>query len=188
MPRKRTLADKLLHSQQPEPVRPVKRTTALQELLYLLIKIAVIGVLVTALFTFVFGALRCGNNQMQPAICEGDLVLYYRLDKDYKASETLVVKYNGEYQLQRVIAVAGDTVDLTENGLVINGAYQVETGIYTQTDRYADGVDFPLTVREGEVFVLSDNRTNAIDSRLYGPVPIEDTYGTVMAVIRRRNI
>ena len=159
-----------------------------QEIMYLLIKLAVVALIATLLFTFIFGALRYNNGNMNPAVKEGDLVIYYRLDKDYKASETLVLKYEGEYQIQRVVAVAGDTVDIGEGGLMVNGAYQQESEIYTETERYAQGVEFPLTVPEGEVFVLSDNRTNATDSRLYGTVKIRDTYGTVMAIFRRRNL
>lgn len=162
--------------------------TLLQEILYFLIKLTLIALAVTLIFTFMFGIVRYNSSNMSPAMQEGDLIVFYRLDKEYKASDAIVVKYNDEYQIQRVIAVAGDTVDITEGGLMVNGAYQNETRVYTETYRYEEGIDFPLTVPEGEVFVLSDNRTNAVDSRLYGTVRIKDTYGSVMSVLRRRNI
>ena len=165
-----------------------KPPTLLQEILYFLIKLTLIALAVTLIFTFMFGIVRYNSNNMNPAMQEGDLIVFYRLDKEYKASDAIVVKYDGEYQVQRVIAVAGDTVDITEGGLMVNGAYQSETRIYTETYRYEEGIDFPLTVPEGEVFVLSDNRINAVDSRLYGTVCIKDTYGSVISVLRRRNI
>lgn len=165
-----------------------KPPTLLQEILYFLIKLTLIALAVTLIFTFMFGIIRYNSNNMNPAMQEGDLIVFYRLDKEYKASDAIVVKYDGEYQVQRVIAVAGDTVDITEGGLMVNGAYQSETRIYTETYRYEEGIDFPLTVPEGEVFVLSDNRINAVDSRLYGTVCIKDTYGSVISVLRRRNI
>jgi len=43
-------------------------------------------------------------------------------------------------------------------------------------------------VPEGFVFVLADSRSGATDSRIYGPVEIDDTLGKIMAVIRRRSI
>lgn len=162
--------------------------TLFQEVLYLLIKIAVILAAAAALFTFIFGALRYNSANMAPAVKEGDLVLFYRLDKDYIASENLVMKYNGEWMVQRVVAVSGDTVDISGDGLLINGALQQESYVYTDTERFVSDVDFPLTVGEGEVFVLSDNRENATDSRIFGVVRVQDTYGTVAAIFRRRNL
>lgn len=165
-----------------------ERTTLFQEIMYLLIKLAMILVVLAAVFTFLFGALRYNNDNMASAFREGDLVLFYRLDKRYAASESLVMKYEGEWMVQRVVAVAGDTVDITEEGLLVNDAIQQESHVYTETERYESDVEFPLTVKEGEVFVLSDNRENATDGRVFGPVRIKDTYGKVTAIFRRRNL
>ena len=95
---------------------------------------------------------------MRPAVKDGDLVIFYRLDKEYVASDVVILKQGGETQVRRVIAVEGDTVDINENGLMVNGAIQQETEIYGTTDRYAEGVAFPLTVGEGQVFLLGDGR------------------------------
>ena len=71
-------------------------------------------------------------------------------------------------QARRVLAAAGDEVDITEEGLFINGSLQQEHDIYEETIRYVTGIEFPLMVGEGQVFVLGDGRENAIDSRVYG--------------------
>jgi signal peptidase I len=88
----------------------------------------------------------------------------------------------------RVVAVAGDQVDIREDGLYVNGYLQYEENIYEKTTRYEEGVDFPLTVGEGEVFVLGDSRENSTDSRIFGPVSVADTYGKTIMIIRRRNV
>ena len=67
---------------------------------------------------------------MYPNIKDGDLVVYYRLDKNYTARDLTVLDYQGSRQVRRVIAVAGDTVDITEDGLLVNGSPQQEPGIY----------------------------------------------------------
>ncbi|MCL2031426.1 MAG: signal peptidase I, partial [Oscillospiraceae bacterium] len=126
---------------------------------------------------------------MAPAVKDGDLVLFYRYTgSGYLPRDTVALDILGRRQVRRVIAVAGDTVDITENGLIINNALQQEPDIYQRTERYAEGIRFPLTVPEGHVFLLGDSRAGAEDSRIYGCVRIEDTLGKVMAIIRRRNL
>ena len=158
----------------------------LYELLILLIKItAIIGVFI-AVFTFIFGVFRTADASMHPAIRDGDLIIYYRHDRDYVMSDTIVVDYNGEKQARRVVAIAGDTVDLRDGRLIVNGSAQEEREIHEATDRYDTDVEFPLTVGEGEVFVLGDGREHSTDSRVYGTVPVEKTLGKVTIVIRTR--
>lgn len=160
-----------------------------KDLLFLLLKIAAICLAFVLLFTFLFGLIRYQEPSMAPSIKDGDLVIFYRYTASgYQLQDVIVLEFNGQKQVRRVAATAGDTVDITEAGLVVNGALQQESGIYQSTERYADGVSFPLTVPEGQVFVLGDAREDATDSRVYGCVSIEDTLGKVMAVIRRRSI
>lgn len=125
---------------------------------------------------------------MYPAIQDGDLLVYYRLDKRYVTSDVLVMEYEDELLALRVIARAGDQVNITEQGLVVNGYLQNEYKIYEETTQFAGGTKFPLTVGEDEVFVLGDSRENATDSRIFGAVKTSDTKGKVMTVIRRRGI
>ena len=81
-----------------------------------------------------------------------------------------------------------DTVDMTEEGMSINGYLQQEIGIYEETLPYTEGIRYPVTVGKGEVFVLGDRREQAVDSRIYGTVQTKDTCGCVMTVIRQRGI
>ncbi len=157
-----------------------------KDLLALLGKIAVLALIFLMLFLFMFGLYRNQDGDMFPAVKDGDLVVFYRLDNDYHASDCLVLDYQGQRSVRRVIAVAGDTVDITEEGLSINGVLQYEPNIYESTFRYESGWDFPVTLQDGEVFVLGDARDNATDSRVYGPIQAEDTLGKVMMIIRRR--
>jgi signal peptidase I len=170
-------------------VRNNQQPSVWKDLGFLLLKIGVIILAFVLMFTFIFGIIRYDEPSMTPSVKDGDLVIYYRLDNDkYLPKDVVVLEFKGNEQTRRVVATEGDTVDITEDGLIINGALQQEQEIYQKTERYQEGVSFPLTVPEGQVFVLSDFRTGATDSRIYGCVKVEDTKGKVMTVIRRRSI
>ena len=171
-----------------KPAKNPSRTTLRQDLILLVSKIGILLLLAAFLFLFVFGVARSSDASMFPAVKDGDLAIYYRADKDYMQGDVVALTVDGETQVRRVVAVAGDTVDVTEDGLFVNGALQQEEHIYEKTQRYQEGIDFPVTLEEGEIFVLGDAREHSTDSRIYGPVKIEDTKGTVITLIRRRGI
>ena len=181
---KRTFLQVVGWDQEDSTAEPTVR----RELLNLIIKIAAIAISFVFIFTCFYGLHRTADPDMSPMIKDGDLVMFYRLDKNYAIGDLLLVNYQGERQVRRVVAKAGDTVDITESGLTVNGAVQQEPAIYQQTRRYKEGVSFPLTVAEGQVFVLGDARENAEDSRIYGPVNTKETLGKVITVVRRRNL
>ena len=169
---------------QPNKAQP----SVLSDLLFLFLKVLMIGMFLVLFFTFMFGITQVQDETMDPAVKEGDLAIYYRLDKKYSKDDVLIVNINGETQIRRVVALPGDTVDMDERGLVINGYSQIESDIYTRTEPYVDGITFPITLAQDEVFVLGDNRPKAVDSRMYGAVKISATQGKLMTLIRRRNL
>ena len=165
------------------------RQTGLQkEILILLAKVSAIVLVTVLLFTFVYGAMRYQEPYMSPAVKDGDLAIFYRFAKrTYMPRDLVVVKNGGTKEVRRIIASGGDVVDITDSGLVINGALQQEPDIRSPTCRYNEGIEFPLTVPYREFFVLADEREGAIDSRVYGTVKQDDLAGKIMTVIRRRS-
>jgi len=163
-------------------------TSLLQELKLLAAKLGAMAVVAVLLLSFVFGVHYNTDADMHPAIKDGDLVLYNRWSTAYSAGDLAVLSYQGQTQVRRVIAVAGDTVDITREGLIVNGALKQENEITEMTQRYAGGIDFPITLQENEIFVLGDARGGATDSRIYGLVQVDDTRGTVLSLIRRRGL
>lgn len=160
--------------------------SVLTDILLLLLKIALIALFLVILFTCVFGITQARDNSMAPAIREGDLVIYYRFQKDYTAQSVIALAVDGETEVRRVIGTGGDRIDITSDGLQINGYPQIESSIYTDTLPYVDGITYPVTLGQDQVFVLGDNRIESKDSRLYGAVDRKATLGTVVTVIRRR--
>lgn len=173
-------------SSKKKPVKKNAQTSLLQDLVSLLIKIGVVAIVFVLIFSFIFGAFRYGDMSMSPAIKDGDMVLTYRWDKRYKANDICSFSYENEMTCSRVVAVAGDKVDIGASGLRVNGAKIQENDIFAETTQVENGVTFPLTVPEGKVFVLGDNRKQAIDSRIFGCVSIDKTQGKVIGVFRHR--
>jgi signal peptidase I len=176
----------------------ITETTVLHDIVVLLLKIAIIILAVILIFTFLFGFFRTTSSDMSPNVNNGDLIMYYRLDKNYQAQDLTLVNYKGQTEVRRVVATAGDCVDIDSEGLKINGALQQEPKIPEgmKTLPYSNGFRFDthkcpsgetgMGIKEGEIFVLADNRTNGTDSRVYGAVKISDTLGKVNMILRRR--
>lgn len=158
-----------------------------EDILKLIYKIVFILLLVFLFFTFIFGVARIENLSMEPNIKNGDLIVFYRLDKNYVATNVAVIKYKGKVSALRVVATGGDTVDIDQNGLIINGNHQTEPEAGKNTLAVKGGIDYPIRLKPGEVFLLGDNREDSVDSRMFGPVKEKDTLGELMTVIRRRN-
>ena len=174
--------------QNNEKQLPRQETTLGEDIFQLLLKIVLIILAVILVFTFMYGMARINDVSMKPAIKDGDLVMYYRLDKRFVSGDIAVFKKDGRTTTGRVVAVAGDTVDITKDGLMINCATQISQDIYFDTTQFQNGVDFPITVGEGQIFVLGDNRPEASDSRIYGCINVKDVKGKAIAVIRTRGL
>jgi signal peptidase I len=81
--------------------------------------------------------------------------------------------------IKRVVAVGGQTVDLQDGTVLIDGVALEEP--------YTHGlpsepmiVEMPYTVPEGSVWLMGDYRTNSADSRVFGSVPLTEVHGKAM--------
>lgn len=148
------------------------------------------------LFFKVIGLTHMPTEDMEPRIDGGDLLVFYRLDKDAAFQDVIVfekdIDGSGKKTLlvARVMAVPGDTVNINANHqLVVNGNVIVEDTIYyTSTHRRGDRVSYPLTLGDGQYFVLTDNRDTGMDSRYFGPVSRDEVLGTVITLFRRHKL
>ncbi|MDO4805211.1 MAG: signal peptidase I, partial [Lachnospiraceae bacterium] len=172
----------------PKAGKPRKEQTLLQDLVTLTMKLAVIFAVFWLMFNYIFGVCRYMSANMAPSLRDGDLVLYFRMDREFEAGDIAVFAYKGRTLMARVVAVAGDTVDFDEQGMLVNGSHVKEQDIYLETDMFEEGVTFPVQVGDNQIFVLGDNRPHATDSRIFGCVDIDDVAGKVIGLLRRRNL
>jgi len=136
--------------------------------------------------TFVLQPLRVESNSMAPTYRDGDLLVVDGLSVGVPgpARHDVVIVTNprtGQLLVKRVAAVAGDQVGIADGVLVVNGNPVAERYV---DQNLMDSVYFgPVTVPRGAVFVLGDNRSSSIDSRDFGPVPVADVRGRVLAKV-----
>ena len=106
----------------------------------------------------------------------GDIIVF-------SSPETIEVDY-----IKRVIALPGDSVEIRDKELIVNGfSLQEDYTIYTDSraipHNHAPRDNIPLlTVGPDHVFVLGDNRDNSFDSRFFGPVPIDTVQGKLVQI------
>ncbi|RYH13411.1 signal peptidase I [archaeon] len=82
---------------------------------------------------------------------------------------------NTEALIKRIVAVAGDTLEVKNQHLYVNGQLQVEN--YVQAHNQPDYILPPTTVPEGMLLVLGDNRIHSFDSHIWGFLPKENVIG-----------
>jgi signal peptidase I len=125
---------------------------------------------------------RVGSDSMAPTLSSGDLVLLTRWHAAVATSDVVVVERPadaGVRLVKRVVGIAGDTVAIEDGALVVNGRAVCEP--WSDPSRL-DGVwHAPVTVPDGSVYLLGDEREGSIDSRSFGPVAEDDIVGVVPA-------
>jgi signal peptidase I len=152
-------------------------------------KLAVLVLVVWAVFTFVFGLRLVSGETMYPMLRDGDLILFFRLERDYQIDDVVAFRQTGTAFTARIVAQGGDVVEVTEDGkLIVNGNVKSEDAFYTTDPAVISDVEYPYTVAEDSYFVLSDYRIAGYDSRNFGAVSKQDLDGKVITVLRRRGI
>ncbi len=81
--------------------------------------------------------------------------------------------------IKRVIGLPGDTIEITDGELLVNGVALEEP--YTDGSFMPDAG--PFVVDDGTIFVMGDNRDESFDSRRFGNIPIEDVIGRAFVTI-----
>ena len=145
---------------------------------------------VVVLFTFGARLIGVDGHSMVPTLQHGDrmVVLNSMLYHDYKYGDVVVLRkdtFLSEPIVKRVIATAGQTVDIDfDSGTVYVDGAPLEEDYINELTFLEEGTAFPLTVPEGHIFVMGDNRNHSSDSRdaSLGTVDARYVIGRAVAV------
>lgn len=158
-----------------------KPKSFLKELYEWVQAIAVAMVLALLINQFVFAMVQVEGSSMLPTLESKERLVVTKLFYRPKAKDIVVVKSHqlGKYIIKRVIAVPGDVLDIdaATGDVSVNGEVIDEPYILEKLRSGGNANSYPLTVPEGFVFVMGDNRNNSQDSRNLGLIAYEDVVG-----------
>ena len=172
-----------------------------KELPFLIVVALVVAVIIK---TFLIQAFFIPSASMHDTLLEGDRVmvnkLAYRFGEPHRGDVIVfdsplvahdqtesflgrVVRNVGEALglstpesalIKRVIALGGETIEIKGNRIYIDGVAIDEPYLTRPVNMDAFG---PLTIPQGHVFVMGDNRNQSEDGRVFGPIPDSDIIG-----------
>ena len=141
------------------------------------------------IFTFAVRIVRVSGESMRETLQDQDMlvVLNNWLCGGYEQGEIVILQrddfYGGEPIVKRVIATEGQTVDIDfDAGVVYVDGTALEEPYTREPTWTQEGTEFPLTVPEGCIFVMGDNRNDSDDSRdsTLGPVDTRCVLGRAL--------
>ena len=153
---------------------------------------ALVCSVLTVVLVFTFGIRLIGvdGHSMVPTLQDGDrlLVTTSLLSGDYEYGDIVIIQKGsfagGEPIVKRVIATGGQTVDIDfETGAVYVDGTLLEEDYINELTFVEEGTEFPLTVPEGSIFVMGDNRNHSSDSRDASLGTVDTRYVIGRAVI-----
>lgn len=149
---------------------------------YLLVECAVIAAVLYILLQYVAGITFVSGISMEPFLPDGELVVFYRLDREYQKDDVVLIRRAGNVEyIKRVAGCEGDEILLEEDGSLWRNGRQEKANSWTgRTEALSEKVTYPYAVPEDSYFVLGDNREHSIDSREFGAVKEEEIVGRVI--------
>ena len=144
-----------------------------------LIPYLIIVIVVVLIRTFLVTPGLVNGSSMKNTLFDKDLVIVNKiaLKSGINRYDIVVVNYEGDTLIKRIIGLPNEKISYIDNKLYINNE-EINTPI-----NFEYTADFELTAKENEYIVLGDNRNVSKDSRAIGPINVKDIKGKVNLII-----
>lgn len=156
-----------------------RKTKELIKKIYPYIIVVIVVVLIRS---FIVTPAVVDGQSMEDTLYSNNVVILNKLDyklNDIKRFDVVVLKYNGEKLIKRVIGLPGEHVEYKDGNLYIDGFLIEDTYGKTGTDDFKLETLGYLNIPGDMYFVVGDNRSNSADSRILGLIKKEDILGSV---------
>jgi signal peptidase I len=136
---------------------------------------------------------RVNGPSMQPGLHTDNLVVVNLLAYDFGSPQRgdIIVFHppipgdTGEYYVKRIIAIPGDTIQVTPKAVIVDSHTLKEPYINTLGPNGIENLNVvpPFKLGKDQYWVMGDNRTNSQDSRFFGPISRSSIIGKAEVVI-----
>lgn len=145
-------------------------------------------ILLALIFTFAFRLAGVKGSSMNPTLYNGDWIVINAVTTQVNRGDIVIITQPNAFNepiIKRVIAKGGDTIDIDfdRHTVTVNGALLDEPYIAEPTARRGY-YSYPMTIPEGKLFVMGDNRNESADSRMSEVGLIDERYVLGKAQIR----
>jgi len=143
--------------------------------------LVVVAVILVNVFTHVLLVVRYNGDGMEPALRSGQ-TLILRKTQSVEEGDIIAFYYNNQILIRRMICSGEKQIQIQQDGTVYINNQEIEEPYLTAKSLGQCNIVFPYYVKPGCVFVMGDNRTEAMDSRLteIGTIPTERIIGKVL--------
>lgn len=138
-----------------------KYIKVLKSTIYALIIVAAIALIVS---TFIMPVLEISTDAMAPKYEKGDIAVAVKT-RNIKTGDIIAFYQGNKILIKRVIGLSNDLVHINEDGYVYVNGKKLNEEYVTNRELGKTDVEFPIKVPNESYFVLSDNRSDYIDSR-----------------------
>lgn len=144
-----------------EEARYSFRKTLWNIMAVLIVAAAIAALMATRLFVLI----RINGNSMEPTL-KDDEVVFILQTKEIEAGDVIGFYYGGRILLKRVVGCSGDQINIDADGSVYVNGEMLEEPYIAEKSLGKCELEFPYEVPEDMTFVLGDNRSVSIDSRI----------------------
>ena len=138
---------------------------AIGKVITVLLVIVLSGLLLATLFTQVLPILKYSGTSMEPTLTDGQYVLAIKTD-DIESGDIIAFYYNNSVLVRRVIATEGQQVSVDLFGTVTVDGQELQEPYIADKTLGQSNQEYPCNVPLDSYFVMGDNRTQSMDSRL----------------------
>ncbi len=149
----------------------------LRSTIFTLITVAAIAILIA---TLALPVLQIYGSSMTPSLTDGDVVVTVK-GSEFTQGDIIAFYYNNKILVKRVIAFAGDWVNIDEEGNVFINDRLLDEPYVSEKALGDCNITLPYQVPDGKLFVMGDHRATSADSRntAVGCVAEEQVVGRV---------